>query len=73
MHFRHILAKIQPKNLKHFDWGGPGLLPGYVLGLLKSKTKLRKAQYQRLAELSLNYGPRNTSVLCLLKTNKNFC
>jgi len=24
MHFRHISAKIQPKNLKqHFDWGGP--------------------------------------------------
>jgi len=22
MYFRHILAKIQPKNLKHFDWGG---------------------------------------------------
>jgi len=22
MHFRHILAKIQPRNLKHhFDWG----------------------------------------------------
>jgi len=25
MHFRHILAKIQPKNLKqHFDWGARG-------------------------------------------------
>jgi len=23
MHFKHISAKIQPKNLKqHFDWGG---------------------------------------------------
>jgi len=25
MHFRHISAKIQPKNLKqHFDWEGAG-------------------------------------------------
>jgi len=25
MHFRHISAKIEPKNLKqHFDWGGAG-------------------------------------------------
>jgi len=25
MHFRHISAKIQLKNLKqHFDWGGGG-------------------------------------------------
>jgi len=28
MHFRHISAKIQLKNLKqHFDWGAPGPLP----------------------------------------------
>jgi len=27
MHFRHISAKIQLKNLKqHFDWGDPGWL-----------------------------------------------
>jgi len=27
MHFRHISAKIQPKNLKqHFDWGKPSWL-----------------------------------------------
>jgi len=32
MHFRHISAKIQPKNLKqHFDWGGWTGLPGYAL------------------------------------------
>jgi len=36
MHFRHISAKIQLKNLKqHFDWGGrgPGPVgpPGYAL------------------------------------------
>jgi len=33
MQFRHISAKIQPKNLKqHFDWrGGKGLRPGYAL------------------------------------------
>jgi len=30
MHFRHISAKIQLKNLKqHFDWGGGPL--GYAL------------------------------------------
>jgi len=36
MNFRHISAKIQPKNLKqNFDWGGPGPLglPGYALDL----------------------------------------
>jgi len=35
MHFKHISAKIQLKNLKqHFDWGSPGSLgpPGYALG-----------------------------------------
>jgi len=34
MHFRHISAKIQPKNLKqHFDWrAGP---PGYALVSLR--------------------------------------
>jgi len=38
MHFRHIVAKIQSKNLKqHFDWGGeagtPGPPSGYALAL----------------------------------------
>jgi len=33
MHFKHISAKIQPKNLKqHFDWGG-GPPSGYALGI----------------------------------------
>jgi len=35
MHFRHISAKIQPKNLKqHFDWGegaGPPWLSTWAL------------------------------------------
>jgi len=33
MRFRHISAKIQPKNLKqHFDWeSGPPGPPGYAL------------------------------------------
>jgi len=32
MHFRHISAKIQPKNLKqHFDWGRGDEAPGYAL------------------------------------------
>jgi len=33
MHFRHISAKVQPKNLKqHFDWGpGPPEPPSYAL------------------------------------------
>jgi len=38
MHFRHISAKIQPKNLKqHIDWGA-GLLdpPGYALVTVSS-------------------------------------
>jgi len=35
VHFRHVSAKIQPKNLKqHFDWGARVPLdpsPGYAL------------------------------------------
>jgi len=32
MHFRHISAKIQTKNLKpHFDWGWAQAPPGYAL------------------------------------------
>jgi len=32
MHFRHISAKIQLKNLKqHFDWVCPPPPPGYAL------------------------------------------
>jgi len=38
MHFRHISAKIQPKNLKQrFDWGpGPPDPPNYALGICTS-------------------------------------
>jgi len=37
MHFRHISAKIQPKNLKqHIDWGAGYLGPPLATPLLSS-------------------------------------
>jgi len=42
MHFRHIAAKIQTKNLKqHFDWGGPGLLGPLAVPLKFNQLRLR--------------------------------
>jgi len=41
MHFRHISAKIQLKNLKqHFDWGAPWLRP-WVFTLRRGAHKAR--------------------------------
>jgi len=38
MHFRHISAKIQPKNLKqHFDWGADLLDPPPSYALANEK------------------------------------
>jgi len=55
MHFRHISAKSQPKNLKqHFDWGGPGswASPGYALDTIHViKNKYYKGYFPFLKKI----------------------
>jgi len=50
MHFSHISAKIQLKNLKqHFDWGSRALCPlGYALGSIKIRIVASTTQALKL-------------------------